>query len=326
VRRRDFIALIGGAAAAPLVVRAQQPGKVWRIGYLYPGTLAAVTGQFDAFRSGLRALGYAEGENVRFERRFADGHFERLPALAAELVELRVDLILTASTPAIQALGRATKTIPVVFAAAGDPVASGLVASLARPGANITGLSNLATELTGKRLELAREVFGDVRRLAILYNPSDAGATTRVGEAQRATRPLGMTLRPYPAQSVGDLDMAFDSMTKEKPNVLLVVFDPFSGANQRRIVEFAARSRIFAIYEAREFVQGGGLLSFGANIAANYRRAASYVDKIFKGAAPNDLPVEQPTQFELVVNLKTAKALGLTIPQAILVRADEVIE
>jgi putative ABC transport system substrate-binding protein len=312
--------------AMPLAAHAQQPVKVWRVGFLHPGTYAAVAQYFDGFRDGLRELGYVEGKNVVFERRVADGHFERLPALTDELVRLPVDLILTATTPGIQAAGRATKTIPIVFAAAGDPVGSGLVASLARPGGNITGLSILATELTGKRLELMKEILPDARHAALLYNPSDDGAATRLAEAQHATRTLGMALRPYPARSLGELEAAFTAVTNERPEVLLVVVDAFTQTNRGRIVDFAAAHRIFAIYEAREFVTSGGLISFGASIAANYRRAASYADKILKGASPVDMPIEQPTKFELVVNMKTAKATGVAIPQAVLARADEVIE
>ena len=315
-------------SAWPVAASAQQAAKIARIGYLATN-LAAGPHLREAFLQGLRDLGYVEGRNVVIEYRDAEGKLERLPALAAELVALKVDVIVAASTLAALAAKQATRTLPIVFAAAGDPVASGLVTSLARPGGNVTGLSILAPELVGKCLELLKQAVPGVSRVAVLWQPGALGERTEkdmLKEAEVAARALGVRLQFVEARGPADFDRAFSDMTRARAGALTVLASVMFFSERRRLVDLAAKNRLPAVYPLREFVDAGGLMSYGPNVADLFRRAATYVDKILKGAKPADLPVEQPTKFELVINLKTAKALGLTIPPSLLARADEVIE
>jgi ABC-type uncharacterized transport system substrate-binding protein len=329
MERRRFIEVIaGGLLVAPLSAEAQQAAKIARIGFLVLN-MAAAAHPPEAFRQGLRDLGYVEGRNVVIEYRDAEGKPERLPALAAELVALKVDVILAAGETHALAAKQATKTIPIVFAVAADPVASGLVTSLARPGGNVTGLSVLAPELVGKCLEQLKQAVPGVSRVAVLWQPGGHGERTDKDmrkEAEVAARALGVRLQLVEARGPADLDRAFSDMTKARAGALTVLPSAMLFTERRRLADLAARNRLPAVYPAREYVDAGGLMAYGANVADLFRRAATYVDKILKGAKPPDLPVEQPTKFELVINLKTAKALGLTIPQSLLQRADEVIQ
>jgi putative ABC transport system substrate-binding protein len=325
--RRAFLGtLAGGLLAAPLVSEAQQAGKIYRIGVLEPTSMALNAANLDAFRQGLRELGYVEGHNLMIEYRSADGRSERFPDLAAELVRLKVDVIMTRGTPAVLAAKNATGTIPVVMAASGDPVLSGVVASLARPGGNVTGLSAIVGEISGKRLELIREVVPGVSRVAALFNMSNPIDALQWKETESAAPSLRVQLQLLDVRKPGDLAGAFDAAVKQRAGALVVGLDALTWANHRPIVGLAAKHRLPAMYGGREFVDAGGLIAYGVSYPHLYHRAASFVDKIFKGAKPADLPVEQPTKFELVINLKTAKALGLTIPQSVLGRADEVIQ
>jgi putative ABC transport system substrate-binding protein len=327
--RRTFIGtLTGGLLAAPLSAEGQQAAKIARIGYLSPN-LAASPHLPEAFRQGLRNLGYVEGRNVVIEYRDAEGKPERLPALAAELVALKVDVIVAPGTPQALAARQATRTLPIVFATAADPVESGLVTSLARPAGNVTGLSILAPALVGKRLELLTQAVPGVSRVAVLWQPGGHDERTDkdiLKAAEVAARALGVQLQVVEARGPADFDRAFSDMTRARAGALTVLTGIMFLNERRRLVDLTARNRVPAVYGGRDFVHAGGLLSYGPNLADLYRRAATYVDKILKGAKPGDLPVEQPTKFELVINLKTAKALGLTIPPALLQRADQVIE
>jgi putative ABC transport system substrate-binding protein len=327
--RREFLGtLAGGLLAAPLAAEAQQAGKIARIGYLAPNR-AASPHMPEAFRQGLRDLGYVEGRNVMIEYRSAEGKLERLPALAAELVALKVDVIVASSTVGALAAKQATTTIPIVFIAVGEPVTSGLVTSLARPGGHVTGLSNLGPELVGKCLELLTQAVPGVSRIAVLWNPGAMGERAQkdmLKEAEVAARALRVRLQVVEARGPDDIDMAFSDMTRARAGALTALTSTMFLSERRRLVDLAAKHRLPAAYPWREFVDAGGLMAYGPNLADLYRRAATYVDKILKGAKPGDLPVEQPTKFELVINLKTAKALGLTIPPSVLGRADEVIE
>jgi ABC-type uncharacterized transport system substrate-binding protein len=283
----------------------------------------------EAFRQGLRDLGYVEGRNVMIEIRDAEGKLERLPALAAELVALKVDIILAASTPQAFAAKQATRTLPIVFAAADDAVGSGLVTSLARPGGNVTGLSFLAPELVGKRLEPLKQVVPGVTRVAVLWQPGGLGERTeqdQLKEADVAAQALGVRVQFVEAKGPADIDRAFSDMTRARAGALTVLTGVMLFGERRRLVDLAAKNRLPAVYGWRDAVNAGGLMSYGADLADLFRRAATHVDKILKGAKPGDLPIEQPTKFELVINLKTAKALGLTIPPSLLLRADQVIE
>jgi putative ABC transport system substrate-binding protein len=314
--------------AAPLAAEAQQAAKVARIGYLSTN-LAANPHIHEAFRQGLRDLGYVEGRNVVIEYRDTEGKPERLPALAAELVALKVDVIVAVGNRLALAAKQATRTLPIVFAAVSDPVASGLVTSLARPGGNVTGASILSPELVGKRLELLTQAVPGVSRVAVLWLPGALGERTdkdMLKEADVAARALGVRLEVIEARGPADIDRAFSDMTRVRAGALTVLPSNMFLNERRRLVDLAAKHRLPAVYTVREYVDGGGLMSYGANVADLYRRAATYVDRILKGAKPGDLPVEQPTKFELVINLKTAKALGLTIPPSLLLRADQVIE
>jgi putative ABC transport system substrate-binding protein len=315
--------------AASLAADAQQAAKNARIGYLAIN-LAANPHLHEAFRQGLRDLGYVEGRNAVIEYRDAEGKVERLPALAAELVALKVDVIVVGgSTVAALAAKQATRTLPIVFASAGDPVGSGLVTNLARPGGNVTGLSNLTSELVGKRLELVTQAVQGVSQVAVLRLPGALGERTAkdmLTGAEVAARERGVRLQFVEARGPDEFDRAFSDMTRARAGALTVLPSNMFLREHRRLVDLAAKNRLPAVYFSRDFVDAGGLMSYGANGPDLYRRAATSVDKILKGAKPADLPVEQPTKFELVINLKTAKALGLTIPQSVLGRADEVIQ
>jgi putative ABC transport system substrate-binding protein len=327
--RRKFLgALAGGLLAPPLAAEAQQAAKAPRIGFL-AGNLAAIPHLREAFRQGLRDLGYVEGRNVVIEYRDAEGKLERFPALAAELVALKVDVIVASGTLAALAAKQATRTLPIVFSPAADPVTSGLVTSLARPGGNVTGLSVLHSELVGKWLEQLKHAVPGVTRIAVLWQPGAFGERTEkdiLKRAEVAGRELGVQLQFVEARGPADIDRAFLDMTRERAGALTVLTSNMFVTERRRLVDLAAKNRLPAVYPWREAVDAGGLMAYGPNLADVYRRAATYVDKILKGAKPADLPVEQPTKFELVINLKTAKALGLTIPQSLLGRADEVIK
>ena len=329
MNRRAFLKTTTlGLVATPLAVEAQQAAKTPRIGYLVT-SLAVSPHPQEAFRQGLRDLGYVEGRNVVIEYRDAEGKPERFPAVAAELVALKVDVIVAGPTLAALAAKQATKTIPIVFANAADPFASGLVTSLARPGGNVTGLSMLAPELVGKCLELLQQAVPGVSRVAALWQPGSSGERTEkdmVKEAGVAARALGVRLQFVEARGPADFDRAFSDMTRARAGALAVLPSSMLFNERRRLVDLAARNRLPAVYPYREAVDAGGLMSYGANFGDLYRRAATYVDKILKGAKPADLPVEEPKRFKLLVNLRTAKALGLTIPQSLLARADEVIQ
>jgi putative tryptophan/tyrosine transport system substrate-binding protein len=329
MNRRAFLsAVTGGLLAAPLAAEGQEAAKIARIGYLSTN-LAATPHIQEAFRQGLRDLGYVEGRNVVIEYRDAEGKSKRLPALAAELVALKVDVILAASTPQTLAAKQATRTLPIVFAAADDAVGSGLVTSLARPGGNVTGLSFLAPELVGKRLELLKQAVPGVTQVAVLWQPGGLGERTekdQLKEADVAARALGVRVQFVEARGPADIDRAFSDMTKARADALTVLPSNMFLREHRRLVDLAAKHRLPAVYTVKEYVDAGGLMAYGPNLADVVRRAATYVDRILKGAKPADLPVEQPTKFVLVINLKTAKALGLTIPPSLLARADQVIE
>ena len=327
MRRRDFIRLLGGAAAAlPLAARAQQPGRIWRIGVLETSPAASNAANFDAFRKGLRELGYVEGQNLILDYRSADGRAERFPQLAAELLRLNVDLIVTRGTPAVMAAKNATGTVPVVMAASGEPVRTGVVAGLARPGGNVTGLSALTSASVAKRLELMREMVAGIRRIAFLLNMGNPISPSSWEEFKTATPSLGFEAQLLDVRKSEDIVQAFDTAIAQRADAILVANDTVTLANRGQVVELAAKHRMPAMYHAREFVDAGGLMTYGVSYPDLYRRAATFVDKIFKGAKPADLPVEQPTKFELVINLKVARALGLDLPATVLARADEVIE
>ena len=329
MERRTFMAMLtGGIVVAPFAAEAQQAAKIARIGYLATN-LGASLHQREAFLQGLRDLGYIEGRNVAIETRAAEGKLERLPALAAELGALTVDVIVAASTPPALAAKQATRTLPIVFAATADAVASGLVTSLARPGGNVTGLSFLAPELVGKCLEQLKQAVPGVSRVAVLWHPGGLGERTEkdmLKGAEVAGRGLALRLQFLEARGPDDFDRAFSEMTRGRAGALTVLTSIMLFDERRRLVDLAAKNRLPAVYPWREAVDAGGLMAYGANLPDLYRRAATYVDKILKGAKPGDLPVEQATKFELVINLKTAKALGLTMPQSLLQRADEVIQ
>jgi putative ABC transport system substrate-binding protein len=305
------------------LAEAQQVGKVPRIGMLMPGSSAFPTSaRYDSFRQGLRKLGYIEGKNIFLEIRSAEGKQDRLSDFATELVKLKVDVIVTATTPGVLAIKNATSAIPIVFCAVADPVRAGLVSSLARPGENITGLSMLNPELGGKRLELLKETFPKITKVAYFRDPSSASSTA----IQEPARALGLQLQSLDVRSAKDFDGAFEAVLKERAQALTTAAGPVININQQRIVAFAAKNRLPAIYPYSEIIDAGGLMFYGVNLSDLFRRAATYVDKILKGAKPADLPVEQPTKFEFVINLITAKQIGLTIPPNVLARADKVIK
>jgi putative tryptophan/tyrosine transport system substrate-binding protein len=326
--RRTFTAIVGGSIfAGTLDGDAQQAPKIARIGYLSPSTPAAVAQNLAAFRRGLRDLGHVEGATYVLELRYAEARPERLPDLARELVSLKVDVIVTATDVAIAAVKHETQMIPIVMANSGDPVRSGFITSLARPGGNVTGLSNISLELIGKRLQLLKETVGGLSRVAFLWNPGIHGDTFQYKEAEGVARALGLLLQPVEVARPDDLDRAFSAITEQRAQALVVAGpSPVTFSNRAKLASFAQKNRLPSIYDGRVFVDAGGLMFYGPNDPDMFRRAAIYVDKIVKGAKPADLPVEQPTKFELVINLKTAKALGITIPQSLLVRADEIIQ
>jgi len=331
MNRRSFVGTLGlSLLAASLAAEAQQAAKVARIGYLATGLEAGDPRNREAFRQGMRELGYVEGRSLVIEYRFAEGKPERLPALAAELVALKVDVLVTAGgTAAALAAKRATRTLPIVFDAVGDPVTSGLVTSLARPGGNVTGSSVLLQELVGKWLELLKQAVPGVGRVALLFNPDAFPDRTKkevLKEADVAARALGVRLQVVEARGPEDFARAFSDMSKARAGALVVLATPVFSIERRRLVDLAAKNRLPTVFSFREYVEAGALMSYGPNLAGMSRRAATYVDKILKGAKPGDLPVEEPTKFALVINLKTAKTLGLTIPQSVLGRADEIIQ
>jgi putative ABC transport system substrate-binding protein len=325
IGRRAFV--VGGAVAfaAPLCAGGQQARNVHRIGYLASGS--ATASPHESFRQGLRELGWVEGHNILIDYRFAEGSFDRLPDLAAELVRLKVDVIAAGPTPAAVAAKNATGTIPIVMVNVGDPVGVGLIASLARPGGNVTGLSfSVGMDTLGKGLELLREAVPKVRRVAILSNPANPSHALAISNVKTAARSLGVELKLLEARGPNEFDGAFGAMAKERVGALLVVADSMFILHRARLADLAATNRVPSMHGVRTNVEAGGLISYGPSSEAAWRRAAVFVDKIFKGATPADLPVEQPSTFELVINLKTAKALGLTIPPSLLARADHVIE
>ncbi len=327
MRRREFITILGGAATVwPLATRAQQVEKVWRIGVLEAISQEPNAANFGALRGGLQQLGYVEGHNFVFDYRSADGRAERFPGLAAELVRRKVDVIVTRGTPAVQAAKNATATIPVVMAASGDPLGTGVIAGLARPGGNVTGLSAFTRELIGKRLELLREVVPSIARLAFLSNYGNPVARTQWEEMSLAASKLRFEPILIDVRKPEDMERAFESVVAHQADALVIGNDTVTHTNRSLVVALAAKHRLAAMYAAREFVHEGGLMTYSVSYPDLYRRAASFIDKIFKGAKPADLPIEQPTKFDLVVNLKTAKGLGLKIPETFLLRADEVIE
>ena len=319
-----FPLVFGGVEAS-----AQQPKKVYRIGYLSSSDPAADSARSEAVRLALHERGYIEGQNIATEYRYAEGKRDRLPELAAELVRLKVDIILAASGDLlIRTAMKATKTIPIVMVVgASDPVAAGLIDSLARPGGNVTGVTNLGRELGGKRLELLKEAVPKLVRVAVLYEPASSPSIIEVKEYLPVSAGvLKLTLQPWEARDADDFDKIFAALNKQRPDALYVSTGPLMNANQNRIVGFALKSRLPSLYQSRRFVEAGGLMSYAAVEAESYKRVAYFVDRILKGAKPADLPVEQPTNFELVINLKTAKQIGLTIPQKVLARADRVIK
>jgi len=310
--------------APAYLAHAQKQASIPRIGVLLLG--APPNANLDAFVQGLRELGYIEGKNILIEYRFAEGKADRLPELATELVQLKVDAIFTTGTPAIFALKQATKTIPIVFFSTSDPIGTGVVASLAHPGGNITGISVLASELWPKRLELLKEISPKLSRVAMLWNKGNAGMALEAKATQEVAGPLGVALQDRGVKDPNELDVVFAVMTKDRPDGFLALMDPVLNSYQKRILDFLAQNRLPAIFENRTWVEAGGLISYGANYADAHRRAAALMDKILKGAKPADIPVEQPTKFELAINLKTAKQIGVTIPPDVLAQADKVIK
>jgi putative ABC transport system substrate-binding protein len=307
-------------------VEGQQPGKVTRLGYVDAGSPASTGHRAQAFAEGLRDLGYVEGQNVAIEYRWAEGKLESLTALVAELVRLKVDVIVSSATPAIRFAKEQTTTIPIVMAGVTDPVGVGFVSSLSRPGGNITGLTHLAPDLTGKRLELLREVVPRLSRVAVLWNPNQPGQVFAYKESQVAAQTLRVTLISMEARNREEIERVLSSILKERGEALFELPDPLIFFNREFIAEFATKQRLPAMYSFREYVDAGGLMSYGTSFPDLFRRAATYVDKILKGAKPGELPVEQPTKFDLAINLKTAKQIGVTIPPNVLARADKVIK
>jgi putative tryptophan/tyrosine transport system substrate-binding protein len=327
VRRRGFITLLAGAAAAwPLAARAQQAGKVWRIGLLSGASREPTSSNYEAFLQGMRELGYVEGRDFVMEYRFADGKYERFPELAAELVRLKVDVLVTGTAAAIRTLQRATTTIPIVLAYSTDPAGNGFVASLARPGGNITGLSGSSDDTSPKQLELVTTVIPTASRIGLLGNPaSPTFAGVRTG-AEIAAQKVGLTIVPVEARNPEEIDSAFAEFDRQRVQAFIAAGDAVFFTHRQRIAELALSNRLPSMFPQREYAAAGGLMSYGENLSGFFRRAASFVDKILKGAKPGDLPIEQPTRFNLVINRKTADALGVTIPAQLYIFAEEVIE
>jgi putative ABC transport system substrate-binding protein len=324
--RRAFLAIATGALTRPFAAEAQQAAKVARLGLLMPVSSADARTNVEAFRQGLRELGHIEGQTIAIEPRYSDGRDERLPDLATDLVSMKVTVIVTWGTPAARAARAATKTIPIVTAAVTDPLGTGLIASLARPGGNLTGVTSGGAALSGKTIELLKELTPGIKRIAVLWNPANPIQPVMFRETQVAADAMRIQVQSVGVSDPNELDAAFATMSGERAEAMVVLQDLVLQANRRRIVDSAASLRLPAVYERKAWVDAGGLMSYGVNFQSNFRRAATYVDKILKGAKPGDLPVEQPTKFELVINLKTAKALGLTIPPSLLLRADHVIQ
>ena len=323
--RRRFLGAVATIVAAPLVAGAQQAGAVPRIGFLFFGS-PGPSRELDAFRRGLQELGYTEGQNIVIEYRFASGRVERLPELATELAGLKPDVLVTPGTPASLVAKQATSTIPIVFAGVADAVGSGLVANLARPGGNITGLTGISAELGGKRLGLLKEVAPKASRVAVLYNPADRSNVLVWTELQKSGPALGLTLQALEVRGPGEFEGAFAAMTRQRAHALFGAAGVLTTEHRKALVDLAAKRRLPAMWGERQFVEAGGLMSYAVNFYDQVRGAAIYVDKILKGAKPGDLPVEQPTRYELVINLTTARTLGLTIPPALLLHADQIIE
>ena len=324
--RREFVALLCGTAAAwPFLARAQQPSRAPRIGFLFYGAPELAL-EIDAFRQGLRELGYGEGQNINVEYRFARGQVKKLPELAAELVRLKVEVIVTPTTPASLAAKQATSTIPIVIAGVADPVGAGLVTNFRRPGGNITGLASISAELGGKRLELLKGIVPEALRVAVVYNPDDRSNVLVLKELQTAAPAVGLELHPIEVREANDFKDAFVKMGRQRVRAFFGAAGVLTYANRQMIVDLAANERLPAMWGHRQFVDVGGLMSYAVNFYDQCRRAAAYVDQILKGAKPGDLPVQQPTKFEFIINLKTAKALGLSVPTKLLALADEVID
>ena len=327
MRRREFLGVLGGAAAGwPLAARAQQNQRMRRIGFMGNSTAELEANLVGPFRDGLRALGYEEGRNIQIEYRWANGEYDRFPKLVNELLAAKVEVIVTAGTPAALAVKRATTAVPLVMVAVGDPVGTHIVPSLARPGGNITGLSSIALDLEGKRLELLRELVPTLARVAVFWSPVNAFHAGSLKQARAAADSLRIKLLSLEVSRTEDLEGAFGAILKDKTEALLILADRIYLHDRQMMMDFATKNRLPSVSAYRELVMAGGLMSFGPSYEDMHRRAATYVDKILKGAKPGDLPVEQPTKFDLRVNLKAAKAIGLKIPETFLLRADEVIE
>jgi putative ABC transport system substrate-binding protein len=323
VRRRDFIKVITASAAIwPLAAHAQKPVKTPLIGVLWPNPPS----QFEPIRQGLKDLGDIEGKNIRFEFRWAEGALDKLPEMALDLVHIPVDLIVTLSPPATVAAQRATRTIPIVFVAMGDPVASGVVASLARPGANLTGTTRMIVEMSAKHVEMLKEVYPALSNLAVLWNPNNSSHLPALRAAESSARALSLQILSLEVRTVADLDNAFAATLQKRADGILFIADPIFFIQLKRMAEFATENRLPAITNFVEFPKFGGLMGYAPSLPDEYRHAAKHIDQILKGAKPGDLPVEQPTKFQLVINLKTAKTIGVTVPPRMLTRADEVIE
>ena len=326
MRRREFITLLGGAAVWPLTARAQQPGRVYRIGILASTPMTTAADLVNAFRNGLRERGYVEGQNLAIDFRSPAVSFEQNAEVAGELVRSNVDVILAWTTPAVVAARRATATIPIVIVGVGDPVGSGLVTSLARPGGNVTGVSNLASDLSGKLVQLLLEIAPGIRRLGVVHNPDNPGGALLLRQTEEAVRALGLELQVVHARAPKEFEIAFAQLSASGTKGVVLLADPSLIQHAGKIAELAQQAQLPTAFQRRENVDAGGLLSYGPNLSDQFHQAAGHVDRILKGTKPADLPVEQPTRFELVINLKTAKALGLEVPPMLLARADEVIE
>jgi ABC-type uncharacterized transport system substrate-binding protein len=324
MKRREFITLLGGAAAWPIAAQAKQPSKTYRIGWLQPGPIPDPW--VKGFRQGLQEFNYVEGKNLIIEYRWGDGRFDRLPAMAGELVSLNPDVIISVNTAALLALQKRTTTIPIVMLGTADPVGLGLVRSLARPGANITGMSVMAPELSQKRLELLKEVVPNLDRVTVLSNPGNPAVILALEETQAAAQALGLTLHIVDVHEPSEIDLALSAVAREPAGALVLLIDTMIHSQRVPIVAFAVKHRLPTISPFRDFADVGGLMAYGPQLPDLLRRAVGLIDKILRGERPTNLPVQQPTKFELIVNLKTAKALGLELPPALLARADEVIE